>query len=179
MAFRLSEFTSKLTHGGALGSLFECEISLGKGTTGSVLDFTFMCKGVSFPASTITAATVTYMGRSLQIPGNREAAQLTTSIYNDEDMKIRNYVESWMEKLSGHSTNVRATEFSKISQYTGNLKVRQMKKDGSGSSKEYEFLDVWPSSCPEIALSWDSNDIQTFDITWEYNYWISEHSDIA
>ena len=175
-SFNIDTFTSKLKKGGALASLFEVELSASQGSKGSINDFTFMCKGISLPASTITAATVTYMGRSLQIPGNRDAAQITTSVYNDEDMEIRNYIENWMEKINSHRTNVRDRNLVRILDYTGTMKVRQLRKDGTGSSKEYEFINVWPSSCPEIAMSWDTSDIQTFDITWEYNYWKSPES---
>ena len=69
--FDVNAFASKMAKGGALASLFQCTIANGKGSMGDVGQFQFMCKGVSFPASTIEAATVTYMGRALQIPGNR------------------------------------------------------------------------------------------------------------
>ena len=175
--FNIDTFTSKLTRGGALASLFECEIlANGKASKGDIADFTFLCTGVSLPASTITAATVTYMGRALSIPGGREVAQITTSIYNDEMMEIRNYVESWMERLNSQRTNKRDKSFIKILDYTGEMKIRQLKKDGTGSSKEYVFHNVWPSTCPEIAMSWETNEIQKFDVVWEYNYWSSVES---
>ena len=175
--FNIDTFTAKLTRGGALASLFECEIlAAGKGTKGDIGDFTFMCSGVSFPASTITGATVTYMGRGLTIPGGREVAQITTSLYNDEFMEVRNYIENWMERLNSQRTNKRDSSFIKILDYTGEMKIRQLKKDGTGSSKEYVFHNVWPSTCPEIPMSWETNEIQTFDVVWEYNYWSSAES---
>ena len=175
--FNIDTFTSKLTRGGALASLFEVEIlASGKGVKGDLDDFSFLCTGVSLPASTITAATVTYMGRALSIPGGRDVAQVTTSIYNDEFMEIRNYVESWMERLNSQRTNKRDTTFIKILDYTGEMKVRQLKKDGTGKSKEYVFHNVWPSTCPEIAMSWETNEIQKFDVVREFNYWSSSES---
>ena len=179
-SFNIDTFTSELTSGGALASLFECELdAAGQGISGDIAKWHFMCKGVAFPASTITAATVTYMGRALQIPGNRDAAQVTTSIYNDEGMNIRNNIESWMQRLNSHQSNKRDPNFVKILDYTATMKVRQLKKDGTGSSKEYIFENVWPSACGEIALAWDTNDIQTFDVTWEFNYWRSDESGIT
>ena len=180
-SFNIDTFTSKLVRGGALASLFQCDITTTHGAKGSVADFTFMCKGVSFPASTIEAATVTYMGRALQIPGNRAAAQLTTSVYNDETMDIRNYVENWMEKINSQKTNKRDSAFIKMSgdtaaSYTGTMVASQLKKDGTGSSKSYKFHNIWPSTCPEIAMSWDTNEIQAFDVVWEYSYWSSIES---
>ena len=176
-SFNIDTFTSELTSGGALASLFECELdAAGQGISGDIAKWHFMCKGVAFPASTITAATVTYMGRALSIPGGRDVAQVTTSIYNDEFMEIRNYVESWMERLNSQRTNKRDTTFIKILDYTGEMKVRQLKKDGTGKSKEYVFHNVWPSTCPEIAMSWETNEIQKFDVVWEFNYWSSSES---
>jgi hypothetical protein len=62
-SFNIDAFTSKLTHGGALASLFECELTGNTGgDKGSTDTWTFMCKGATFPASAIDVATVTYMG---------------------------------------------------------------------------------------------------------------------
>ena len=180
-SFNIDDFTSKLTMGGALASLFECSMTGGQGTSNQSAfgDFKFLCKGVSFPASAIEAAAVTYMGRSINIPGNRAAGQITTSIYNDEHMEIRNYLESWMERLNSHKSNKREGGLEGINSYTGTMQVKQIAKDASSHTKTYEFMNCWPSSTGEIALSWDTNDIQTFDVTWEYNYWRSPDSDVG
>ena len=179
MSFKIDTFTSKLTKGGALGSLFECEVFNAKGLVDDIANFKFMCKGAALPASTIEAGTVTYMGRSLQIPGNRAAQQLNTDVYNDEGMEIRNHIENLMELINSHSSNKRAQNMAAIGSYTGSLKVKQLSKEGTKIAKTYEFIDAWPSSCAEIALSWDTNDIETFAVTWEYSYWKSTDSRVG
>ena len=182
--FSIDTFTSQLNQGGALASLFECKVTGWAGVadvSGAQTQWGFMCNGAVLPPSTITPATVTYMGRALQIPGNRDAAQLTTSVYNDETMEIRNYVENWMEKINSQKSNKRHEDFIKMSgdtaaSYTGTMVASQLKKDGSGASKSYKFHNIWPSTCPEIAMSWDTNEIQAFDVVWEYSYWSSTDS---
>ena len=137
--FSIDTFTSQLTKGGALASLFECKVTGWSGISdvaGSQAQWIFMCNGAVLPPSTITPATVTYMGRALQIPGNRDAAQLVTNIYNDEDMEIRATIENWMEKINGHKTNKRDSAFVPISgapdsSYTGTLTVSQLSKESS------------------------------------------------
>ena len=62
-----------------------------------------------------------------------------------------------------------------ILSYTGTMRIEQYSKDDK-ATKEYTFNNIWPSSTGEIALSWDTNDIQTYDVTWEYNYWSSGDS---
>ena len=42
----------------------------------------------------------------------------------------------------------------------------------------YTFVDCWPQTVSEIALSYDTaSDIETFDITWAYNYYTSKPGD--
>ena len=179
MSFNIDTFTAKLKTGGALGSLFECELTNAKGSGSTIGNFKFLCKGAVFPASTVEAASITYMGRAINIPGNRAAGQLNTDVYNDEGMEIRNHIENWMELLNSHSSNKRAAGMAAINSYTGSLKVKQLAKEGSTITKSYEFVDAWPSSCAEIPLSWDTNEIQTFAVTWEYSYWKSTQSNVG
>ena len=172
MSFNIDTFTSNFKRGGALGSLFECSLEAAKGSGMTIADFKFMCKGAVLPASTIEPGTITYMGRALQIPGNRAAQQLNTDVYNDEGMEIRNHIENWMEMINSHRTNARQTSMSAVTKYTGKLQVKQLSKEDTGAVKTYQFINAWPSSCAEVPLSWETNEIQTFAITWEYNYWI-------
>ena len=176
--FSIDQFTSNLTKGGALASLFECKVTgwQENDVNGSITDWKFMCNGAVLPPSTITPATVTYMGRALQIPGNRDAAQLVTNIYNDEGMEIRAHIENWMEAINGHKTNVRKPGWEKISggadvTYTGTLVVSQLSKTTGKATRSYQFNNAWPSGTSEVALSWETNDIERYDITWEFSYW--------
>ena len=182
MSFSIDSFTSKLKAGGALASLFEAELVTSKGVeaSSSIADFKFLCKATTLPGDTIDVATVTYMGRGINIPSNRAAVQWTTTIYNDEGMEIRNNVESWMEQLNSHKTNVRASAMTQIQSYTGTLKVKTFGKASSGTiMKSYEFMDAWPSAIGEITVDWETNDIQTYDITWEFSYWRSANSRVG
>ena len=179
LAFSIDTFTEKLASGGALGSLFQCNLVTAQGSGSVINDFKFLCKGATLPGSAVEAASVTYMGRAIQLPGNRAAAQLVTSVYNDEYMEIRNHIENWMELLNSHRTNKRAAGMQQINSYTGSLTVEQLHKTGSGVTKGYEFVQCWPSGVGEIAVAWDTNDIETFDITWEYAYWKSAESAVG
>ena len=181
-SFSIDSFTSKLKGGGALASLFEAELITTKGPQqpSSIADFKFLCKATTLPGDTIDVATVTYMGRGINIPSNRAAVQWTTTVYNDEGMEVRNNVESWMEQLNSHKTNVRASAMTQIQSYTGTLKVKTFGKASSTVlKKSYEFIDAWPSAVGEITVDWETNDIQTYDITWEFSYWRSANSRVG
>ena len=181
-SFSIDSFTSKLKAGGALASLFEAELVTSKGTeaSSSIQDFKFLCKATTLPGDTIDVATVTYMGRGINIPSNRAAVQWTTTVYNDEGMEIRNNIESWMEQLNSHKSNKRAAAMTQIQSYTGTLKIKTFgKASGTVITKSYEFIDAWPSAVGEIAVDWETNDIQTYPVTWEFSYWRSSKSDVG
>ena len=179
--FSIDTFTAKLKQGGALASLFEAELTTTKGTEdeAAVADFKFLCKATTLPGDTIDVATVTYMGRGINIPSNRAAVQWTTTVYNDEGMGIRNNIESWMEKLNSHKSNVRDSGMSQIQSYTGTLKVKTFEKAGTVIPKSYEFIDAWPSAIGDITVDWETNEIQTYSVTWEYSYWKSAQSNVG
>ena len=181
-SFSIDTFTSKLAQGGALASLFEAELTKSRGEVfdADTGDFKFLCKATTLPGDTIDVATVTYMGRGINIPSNRAAVQWTTTVYNDEGMEIRNNIESWMEQLNSHKSNKRAAAMTQIQSYTGTLKIKTFgKASGTVITKSYEFIDAWPSAVGEIAVDWETNDIQTYDVTWEFSYWTSTQSGIA
>ena len=179
--FSIDTFTSKLLQGGALASLFKAKLLSTKGAieAGSIGDFEFLCKATTLPGDTIDVATVTYMGRGVNIPSNRAAVQWTTTVYNDEGMATRNNIENWMEKLNSHATNKRAAGMQRILDYTGSLTVEQLSKTGGTvATKMYTFVNAWPSAIGEVTVDWETNDIQTYDVTWEFSYWKSSQSGI-
>jgi len=172
--FSPNAFLSKLQNGGALQSLFKVTCNVPGTTSGGVADYQYMAKAATFPESTITATPISYMGREIQIPGNRESTQWTNTVYNDEDFLVRNMLTDWMEKLNSGQDNTRTSTANWLSHatYTGSLSVAGFGKTGTGVAlQSYEFYYAWPSSVGEITLDWETNEIQEYEVTWEYAYW--------
>ena len=177
--FNIDTFTQKLKSGGALNSLFQCNLTADKGQGSNIKDFAFLCHTANLPASAVETTTINYMGRALSIPGNRAVQTLTTSVYNDEDFAVRNHMENWMELISSHKSNKRAVGMQEINSYTGALTVEQISRDGLVATKKYEFIQAWPSATSDIAVSWATTEIETFDITWNFAYWKSVESKVG
>ena len=72
-----------------------------------------------------------------------------------------------MDKINGHSSNIGLSS----NQFQGSVTLTQYAKSGD-MLMQYVFKDCWPQTFSEIALSYDTaSDIETFDITWSYNYY--------
>lgn len=165
MAFNINDIRSQLTYGGARQNLFQVNIqNLGNGSA----DFKvpFMVQAAQLPASTITPINVPYFGRQLKLAGDRTFEPWTVNIINDEDFLIRNAMEEWSNKINRLQRNIR-----EINKYKSQAQVTQFGKDGT-KLRIYEFNGIFPTSISAIDLGWDAdNAYETFQVTFEYDYW--------
>ena len=164
----ISDFKSKLIGGGARPNLFEVELTtLPDGVTGWDADsFQFLCKAAALPAQTIASIDVPFRGRIFKVAGDRTIDTWTVTVINDEDFILRNAFENWTQQIADLSTNLGATD---PSAYMTNAKVFQLGRGSSKASttsggnenvvlKEYEFIDIFPTSVSAIDLSYDTGD---------------------
>ena len=175
MAFDLSTFTSALSKGGARPSLFELEIS---GTPAGVSDpsltnIKYFCNVSALPPLTVTPIERQYFGRTVKIPGDMVFGDLTTTIIMTEGGDERSELEIWMNEINGTISNEMNSGHNTSNGFAGTVKLKQYGKDDSGSPiHTVTFVDCWPSTVGEIALSYDTaSDIEQFDVTWTYNYY--------
>jgi hypothetical protein len=180
MAFNVQNFSSALPKGGARSGLFQCKLSFPSGisgTDGAPERYTLTAHAASIPASTIEPTDVSYFGRTFSIPGARTFEDWTTTIYNTEDYLVRDAFEAWSGKINNHQTNTTGVDelgldsLSAGGHYTQDITVELMNKKG-GTDRTYTLHDAWPTSIGAVDLAWEGNDIQTFEVTWSYNYWL-------
>ena len=164
--FNVSKFKGALTGGGARPSLFEFNVT-GLPTDIDIGNINYFCQVSALPPLTVTAIEKTYFGRTVKIPGDIVFGDLSTTIYQTEDGDERVGIEKWMDAINGHVTNK-----STLGQgYYAKGTLTQYSKAG-GSLSTVDFIDCWPQTVSEIALSYDTaSDIEQFDVTWSYNYY--------
>ena len=164
----ISDFKSKLIGGGARPNLFEVELTtLPDGVTGWDADsFQFLCKAAALPAQTIASIDVPFRGRIFKVAGDRTIDTWSVTVINDEDFVLRNAFENLTQQIADLTTNLGATD---PSAYMTNAKVFQLGRGSTKASttsggnenvvlKEYEFIDIFPTSVSAIDLSYDTGD---------------------
>ena len=173
----ISNFKTAMSGGGARPNLFEVEITtLPGGITWDSSNFKFMCKAAQLPGQTIASIDVPFRGRTFKVAGDRTIDAWTVTIINDENFEYRNAFESWTELIANLDTNLGATL---PDAYMRNARVYQLGRgsrtsstDSTGSEnvvlKEYEFIDIFPTSVSPIDLSYDSSDtIEEFTVEFQ------------
>ena len=97
----IADFKGKLVGGGARPNLFEVQLAkLPTGITWDADVFQFMCKAASLPASTIANIDVPFRGRIFKVAGDRTIDVWSVTVINDEDFKLRNAFEEWMNNIA-------------------------------------------------------------------------------
>ena len=176
----ISQFKSKLIGGGARPNLFEVELTTLPPNVVSNWDaevFSFMCKGANLPAQTIANVDIPFRGRIFKVAGDRTIEPWTITIINDEDFRFRNAFENWTQQIANLDDNLGTTD---PSAYMTNAKVYQLGRgsekssqsagsgDGNVVLKEYEFIDIFPTSVSAIDLSYDTGDtIEEFTVEFQ------------
>jgi hypothetical protein len=174
MAFNVAEFRSNMIGDGARPNLFQVTLTFPTVATNGVAagqKATFMAKAAQLPGSTVGTVPVYYFGRELKFAGNRTFTDWTLQIINDEDFTVRNSLESWMNAINSHSSNVRAAGAANPLGYTVDAEVTQFGKTGE-ALKTYKFVGLYPLDLAPIDLDWGSNDtIEEYAVTFAYQWW--------
>ena len=170
----ISQFKSQLIGGGARPNLFEVELTtLPAGIAWPADNFRYMCKAAQLPASVIANIDIPFRGRIFKVAGDRTIEPWSITVINDEDFRIRKAMEEWVDTIAKLENNLGATD---PSAYMVNAKVFQLGRGAVPSSKnnsgdrnavlrEYEFIDIFPTSVSSIDLSYDSSDtIEEFTV---------------
>jgi hypothetical protein len=177
MAFNVAEFRANMVGDGARPNLFQVSLTfptIATNGTAASQKTTFMAKSAQLPGSTIGQVPVYYFGRELKFAGNRTFTDWTLQIINDEDFAIRNALESWMNSINSHTSNVRSGAAVNPSSYSVDATVTQFGKTGN-VLKTYKFVGLFPVDVAAIDLDWSSNDsIEEYSATFAFQYWESD-----
>ena len=173
----ISQFKSQLIGGGARPNLFEVELTtLPAGIAWPSDNFRYMCKAAQLPASVIANIDIPFRGRIFKVAGDRTIEPWSITVINDEDFRIRKAMEEWVDRIAKLENNLGATD---PSAYMVNAKVFQLGRGANPSSstnagnanavlREYEFIDIFPTSVSSIDLSYDSSDtIEEFVVDFQ------------
>tara|TARA_B100000745_G_C20142531_1_gene391772 strand:- start:1673 stop:2218 length:546 start_codon:yes stop_codon:yes gene_type:complete len=166
-------FKANLTGGGARANQFEVHMNFpaiaAAGEAGRKMQY--LCRTASLPASTVEPIEVPYRGRKLYLAGERTYEDWTTTIYNDTDFLIHDAVERWIDGMD--RTLVEATNVTNPMLYQSTAQVHQLDRNGS-KLKSYDFVGMFPTTLAAIELGYDTdNEVETFDVTWKFNYFMS------
>lgn len=177
---RIDDFKTALAQGGARANLYRATCFWPNGTISGDADVNisgdalhaFMFKTAQLPGSTITPIEVPFRGRKLKVTGDREFADFSVTVTNDNNFAVRNAFERWHDAIGGAVSNVSGggLDVQDFNTYVGNIEVDQLDRAGN-AIKRYRMLGAWPTEVAPIELSFDNGEIEEFSVTFAYQWW--------
>jgi hypothetical protein len=129
-----------------------------------------LCKSAQLPASTVENVGVQYRGRQVNFAGERVFSPWTVTVYTDTNFILRDNMEVWQNGIQNYGATTGRTM---PSEYQVQMEVHQLDRSGA-PVKTYTFIDAYPIEIGAIQVDYDAaNTIETFDVTFQYNYWES------
>jgi hypothetical protein len=171
MAYSINDIRANLRLGGARPTLFQVELtSPFEPELNQIAPF--MIQASSIPGSSIAPIEVPYFGRKVRVAGDRTFEPWSVQVMNDEDFKVRHALETWHNRINSLSGNLNTTGSSSPTNYKSQADVKQYSKAGGAPIRTYRFYGLFPTEISPIDVNWNDTDtIETFQITWVYDYY--------
>ena len=143
----------------------------------------YLCKIATIPEMVVETGEVYYFTRAVKYPTRRRYTPLTLTFFNTTDYTLRKAFEQWNEELLQARNNIgafakRSTETMatiQVQHYDGTSLVPLTHKPNL--IRQYTFYQAYPSSIGPLMFSYDNDtEIQTFDVTMEYNYFVGNEA---
>jgi hypothetical protein len=164
--------------GGARSNLFEIEFT----SPGLVIEgnnsaqggaIKVYAKATEIPSTTLGQIPVNYMGRVVNIPGDRVYNDWTVTILADENMNIRAAFENWNLQFNSHFNNTPIQTGAGAGHMqlllNSSAIVRHLKRDHT-QSLAWTLRHLWCEDVQSVPLSYDNNDaLAEFQVTLKYH----------
>ena len=157
----IAQFKAQLTSGGVRSNRFKVFIP----KAGERVEF--LVKAAQIPTEAFGGPIeVNFRGAKLKLPGERTYEDWTVTVINDVDFSIRTGMENWMAEIQNRDSGVGATDLDYL---VSRAFVSQLHRDESVLAT-YEFFNMYPSNLGSISLDMDTEEVQTYDITFTYSH---------
>lgn len=171
----INNFKNNMIGGGARPNLFRVNgtfpaAAVAAAGLNPAQQIQFLCSAATLPDVRITTVPVSFQGRTLKLPGDREFADWVITVYNDNDFGLRNAFEKWSDVVNRIESNIGRNA---LAEYSQTWTVTQLDRAGK-DVKSYTFIDCWPILVSEIGLDFaPTTTIESFQVTLAYQYYQS------
>jgi len=138
-------------------------------------DLTIYAAGGTLPGKTIETTSAHFFGYEFKIPMSTKYTQnWSTQVKYDASSNTRDIFERWMNSISDISNNTGGSKGRIPGQDYVLIYLLSPKSFNEGSivpQRTYRLEGAYPSKLGDVAFDHQSNDIATFDVEFNFQYW--------
>ena len=132
------------------------------------------CKQIQMPNRQMKMVEFAPYGPKRNFVQGVESAEFTASFYCDKFMRERTYFELWQQSaFSNNSFNVNYYD-----DYVSPMEIFQLGSFASRQERDevtyaVSLIDCYPSSVGAVSYSHETSDLQEFEVTFKFRYWVN------
>jgi hypothetical protein len=132
------------------------------------------CSALEMPNRTSVSKEIRHNGPARKFVYDYKSEPITMTFYTDKFMRERTYFEMWQKAAFSnvtHNYNYYDNYVTPVDIYQlGSFASRQERDDVTYAIRLY---DCYPSQISAVSYTAESNDIQTFTVTFDFRYWVN------
>lgn len=165
MALSIDTFLASGIKKEGLSKPYLFEVSINKFNN----SLSFWAKGASIPGHSVNMVGIPFQGRLFKYPGEKNFADFSITVINQENYDLRKEFELWAKEISDNLTGGSTRNIKKIWR---NIIVSQFKSDHSESTIYFELHDAFIVDISPMELNWENvSATQDFTVTFSYQYY--------
>ena len=138
------------------------------------------CSAVDMPSREIVTKEVKHNGPVRKIAYDAQFADITATFYTDKFLRERSYFELWQK--AAYSTT--SFNFNYYNDYVTPVNILQLGNYASQNERDdvtyaVKLFDCFPKTIGAVSYSHDTNQVQTFTVTFSFRYWVNYFIDEA
>ena len=138
------------------------------------------CSAVDMPSREIVTKEIKHNGPTRKIAYAAQFADITATFYTDKFLRERSYFELWQK--AAYSTT--SFNFNYYNDYVTPINILQLGNYASQNERDdvtyaVKLFDCYPKTIGTVSYSHDTNQVQTFTVTFSFRYWVNYFIDEA
>lgn len=138
------------------------------------------CSSISMPDRDVQTKEIRHNGPARKFVYDFTSADITATFYADKFLRERSYFELWQQ--SAFST--KTFNYNYYDNYVTPINIFQLGNYASRQERDdvtyaVQLFDCYPKTIGSVSYSHETNNIQTFTVTFTFRYWINYFIDKA
>jgi len=141
----------------------------------------FLAKAVSFPAKTLAGTDFRYAGKfNLNVPYETTYEPVAITLLNTGQYSPRKFWNNWFN----HIQNMNSHNMQYYEKFVGTVTISHYLDDvedldPSKAAYQVTLHNAWPKIMSSIEMTWESAEIQDFQVDLTYSWWTATGENIT
>ena len=152
--------------------MYEFEVEIQGLSTGVDENLVFYAQSVNLPEKSVESLELPYKSERDFYPGkSTEARTATITFWDDQNHTAYDFFESWYDNLIATPIGGAAPR----TENAADIVVRTLHVDEETVSRQWRYSIAFPTTLGEVSLDYNTNEIFTFDVTFQFNSRVPEN----